>query len=218
MWPAAAARHPKRRNPGACAMIEYFPEVKKIKYEGPRSRNPLSFKHYNPAEKVLGKTMADHLRFSVCYWHTFKGLGADPFGPGTIIRKYNDSSDPMQVAQMTLRAAFEFFDKLGVKFWCFHDRDIAPEGRTLAETNKRLDQIVKLAAKLQRDSDIRLLWGTANLFSHRRYMAGAATNPSPAVFAHAAFSVTWADAGPERWKGRVAYAWWSACRESPTSV
>ena len=194
-------------------MIEYFPEVKKIKYEGPRSRNPLSFKHYNPAEKILGKTMADHLRFSVCYWHTFKGLGADPFGPGTILRKYNDSSDPMQVAQMTLRAAFEFFDKLGVKFWCFHDRDIAPEGRTLAETNKRLDQIVKLAAKLQRDYDIRLLWGTANLFSHRRYMAGAATNPSPAVFAHAAAQVKKAmevtkrlgGAGYVFWGGREGY-------------
>ena len=194
-------------------MIEFFPEVKKIRYEGPKSRNPLAFKHYKAAEKVLGKTMADHLRFSVCYWHTFKGLGADPFGPGTIIRKYNDSSDPMQVAQMTLRAAFEFFDKLGVKFWCFHDRDIAPEGRTLAETNKRLDQIVKLAAKLQRDYNIRLLWGTANLFSHRRYMAGAATNPSPAVFAHAAAQVKKAmevtkqlgGAGYVFWGGREGY-------------
>jgi len=133
--------------------------------------------------------MADHFRFSVCYWHTFKGLGADPFGPGTAIRAYNQSSDPMKVAEMTLEAAFEFLAKLGVSFWCFHDRDIAPEGRNLAETNRNLDRIVKLARKLQRDTGIRPLWGTANLFSNRRYMAGAATNPSPQVFAYAAAQV-----------------------------
>ena len=124
-------------------MPEFFPKVGHIKYEGPDSQNPLAFKHYNPRQKVLGKTMADHLRFSVCYWHTFKGLGADPFGPGTIIRAYNASSDPMAIAEMTLRAAFEFFGKLGVNFWCFHDRDIAPEADTLSETNKRLDKIGK---------------------------------------------------------------------------
>jgi xylose isomerase len=170
-------------------MAEYFPKVKKIKYEGPDSKNPFAFKHYNPKKKVLGKTMADHLRFAVCYWHSFKGLGADPFGPGTIIRNYNDSDDPMKVAEMTMEAAFEFFSKLGVKFWCFHDRDIAPEADTLAETNKRLDKIVKLAKSLQRDTDIKLLWGTSNCFSHRRFMAGAGTNPSPAVFAYAASQI-----------------------------
>lgn len=170
-------------------MKEFFPSVSKIAYEGPGSANPLSFKHYNPSEKIAGKTMAEHFRFSVCYWHTFKGLGADPFGPGTMIRDYNAPSDPMESAEMTLRAAFEFFTKLGVGFWCFHDRDIAPEGGSLAETNKRLDTIVKLAAQLQKDTGVKLLWGTANLFSHRRYMAGAATNPSPAVFAHAAAQV-----------------------------
>jgi xylose isomerase len=171
-------------------MSELIPEVKKpIRYEGPKSRDPLAFKHYNASEKVLGKAMAEHLRFAVCYWHTFKGLGGDPFGPGTMIRNYNASSDPMQVAEMTLRAAFEFFTKLGVGFWCFHDRDIAPEADTLTETNRRLDQIVKLARKLQRDTGVKLLWGTANLFSNRRYMAGAATNPSPAVFAYAAAQV-----------------------------
>ena len=170
-------------------MPEFFPEVKMVKFEGPKSRNPLAFRHYNAAEKVLGKSMADHLRFSVCYWHTFKGLGGDPFGPGTIIRKYNNSSDPMAVAEMTMWAAFEFFAKLGVDYWCFHDRDIAPEGDTLAESNKNLDKIVKLARKLQRDTGIKPLWGTANLFSNRRYMAGAATNPSPAVFAYAAAQV-----------------------------
>ena len=170
-------------------MTEFFPEVKKVKYEGPDSKNPLAFKHYNPKEKVLGKTMADHLRFAVCYWHTFKGLGGDPFGPGTMIRDYNNSSDPMEVAEMTLQAAFEFFTKLGVNFWCFHDRDIAPEADTLAETNQRLDKIVKLAKKLQKDTGIKLLWGTTNAFSNRRFMSGASTNPSPDVFAYAASQV-----------------------------
>jgi len=170
-------------------MAEYFPDVRKIKYEGPSSKNPLSFKHYNPDEKVMGKTMREHFRFAVCYWHTFKNLGADPFGPGTMIRKYNQSDDPMKVAEETLEAAFEFFTKLGVDFWCFHDRDIAPEADNLAETNQRLDHIVKLAKKMQSDTGLKLLWGTSNLFSHRRFMAGAGTNPSPAVFAYAASQV-----------------------------
>ncbi len=170
-------------------MKEYFPEVKKIKYEGVKSKNPLSFKHYNPDEVVMGKTMAEHLRFAVCYWHTFKGLGNDPFGPGTIIRNYNASSDPMKVAEMTMEAAFEFFTKLGVGFWCFHDRDIAPEADNLAETNNRLDKIVKKAQKLQQQTGVKLLWGTTNAFSHRRFMAGAGTNPSPEVFAYAASQI-----------------------------
>jgi len=170
-------------------MKEFFPRIKPIAYEGPQSKKPLAYKHYNPQEKVLGKTMAEHLRFAVCYWHSFKGGGADMFGPGTMDRNYNKPSDPMEAAEWTMRAAFEFFTKLGVKFWCFHDRDIAPEANNLAETNKRLDEIVKLAKKLQRDTGVKCLWGTANLFSHPRYMAGAATNPSPAVFAHAAAQV-----------------------------
>ncbi|MDP6504309.1 MAG: xylose isomerase [Planctomycetota bacterium] len=170
-------------------MQEFFPGVSKIKYDGPDSKDPLSFKHYNPNQKVLGKKMKDHLRFAVCYWHSFKGLGNDPFGPGTIIREYNNSSCPMEVAEMTMHAAFEFFTKLGVEYWCFHDRDIAPEADTLAETNARLDKIVKLAKKLQNDNGMKLLWGTTNAFSHRRFMAGASTNPSPAVFAYAASQV-----------------------------
>ncbi|MGD0077719.1 MAG: xylose isomerase [Sedimentisphaerales bacterium] len=170
-------------------MAEYFSKVKKIKYEGPDSKNPLSFKHYNPEEVVLGKKMAEHLRFASCYWHTFKNLGADQFGGGTIIRAYNDSSDPMEVANMTMDAAFEFFTKLGVNFWCFHDRDIAPEADNLSETNKRLDKIVQKAKKLQADTGMTLLWGTTNAFSHRRFMAGAGTNPSPKVFAYAASQI-----------------------------
>ncbi len=170
-------------------MNEFFPKVKKIRYEGADSKNPLAFKHYNPKQKILGKTMAEHLRFAVCYWHTFKGLGSDPFGPGTILRNYNQSRDPMQVAEDTMVAAFEFFTKLGVNFWCFHDRDIAPEANNLSETNKRLDKIVAFAKKLQKDTGVKLLWGTTNAFSHRRFMAGAGTNPSPAVFAYAASQI-----------------------------
>ena len=170
-------------------MNEFFPKIKKIKYEGTDSKNPLAFKHYKANQRIMGKTMAEHLRFAVCYWHTFKGLGSDPFGPGTIIRNYNASDDPMQVAEDTMHAAFEFFTKLGVNFWCFHDRDIAPEADNLAETNKRLDKIVKLAKKLQKDTGVKLLWGTTNAFSHRRFMAGAGTNPSPQVFAYAASQI-----------------------------
>lgn len=170
-------------------MAEYFPSVKKIKYEGPDSKNPFAFKHYDPKAKVLGKTMAEHLRFAVCYWHTFKGLGSDQFGGPTIIRSYDKSSDPMKRAEETMEAAFEFFTKLGVGFWCFHDRDIAPEASTLAETNKRLDKIVAQAKKLQSNTGVKLLWGTTNAFSHRRFLAGASTNPSPEVFAYAASQV-----------------------------
>ena len=194
-------------------MNKYFPKVSKIKYEGPDSKNPLAFKHYNPRKKIMGKSMAEHLRFAVCYWHTFKGLGSDQFGMDTIVRNYNKSDDPMAVAEMTMEAAFEFFTKLGVDFWCFHDRDIAPEADTLAETNKRLDQIVKLAKKLQRDTGVKLLWGTSNCFSHPRFMAGAGTNPSPAVFAYAASQIKKAmeitkelgGAGYVFWGGREGY-------------
>ncbi len=170
-------------------MNKFFPKIKKIKYEGADSKNPLAFKHYNPKQKVLGKTMAEHLRFAVCYWHTFKGLGGDQFGPGTMIRKYDQSGNPMQVAEDTMYAAFEFFTKLGINFWCFHDRDISPEADNLAETNQRLDKMVKLAKKLQKETGVQLLWGTTNAFSHRRFMAGAGTNPSPDIFAYAASQI-----------------------------
>jgi len=194
-------------------MGEYFPEVKKVKYEGPDSKNPLAFKHYKRDEVVLGKTMAEHLRFSVCYWHTFKNLGSDQFGFDTIIRSYNSASEPMKTAEMTMDAAFEFFTKLGVDFWCFHDRDIAPEADNLAETNRRLDKLVGKAGTLQKQTGVRLLWGTSNLFWHRRFMAGAGTNPSPAVFAYAASQIKKAmeithelgGAGYVFWGGREGY-------------
>ena len=171
-------------------MHEYFPEVKKpVRYEGPDSKNPLAFKYYNPKKKVLGKTMAEHLRFAVCYWHTFKAGGSDMFGGDTMVRDFHDAPEPLEAAEQTMYAAFEFFSKLGVKFWCFHDADIAPEGDSLADTNKNLDHMVKLAKRLQKEHGIKLLWGTCNLFSHPRFMAGAATNPSPDVFAYAAAKV-----------------------------
>lgn len=194
-------------------MTQYFPEIGRIVYEGPDSRNPLAFKHYQPDEIIAGKPMRAHLRFAVCYWHTFQGLGGDPFGPGSILREYHRGSDPLAIAEQTLRAAFEFFTKLGVEFWCFHDRDIAPEADTLIETNKRLDRIVKLAGQLQNDHNVKLLWGTTNAFSHRRFMAGAATNPNPAIFAYAAAQVKKAmecthalgGAGYVFWGGREGY-------------
>jgi len=192
---------------------EYFPKIGKIKFEGPKSKNPLSFKQYNPNEKILGKTMEQHLRFAVCYWHTLKGLGGDQFGLSTISRNYNQGNSPMEIAEMTMRAAFEFFTKLGVKYWCFHDRDIAPEGNSLSESNKNLDRIVALAKRLQRETGIKTLWGTANLFSNKRFMAGAATNPSPDIFAYAAAQVKKAmevtkelgGAGYVFWGGREGY-------------
>jgi xylose isomerase len=192
---------------------QFFPDVQRIAYEGPDSRNPLAFKHYDAAAVVAGKTMAEHLRFAVCYWHTFRGAGADMFGAPTMRHRWSSAADPMRAAEETLEAAFEFFTKLGVGFWCFHDRDIAPEGDTLAETNRRLDRIVALAAKLQDDTGVRLLWGTTNAFSHPRFLAGAATNPSPAVFAYAASQVKKAmelthqlgGAGYVFWGGREGY-------------
>jgi xylose isomerase len=194
-------------------MATYFPGVKQIRYEGPNSKNPLAFKHYDPKKKILGKTMAEHLRFSVCYWHTFKGLGRDPFGMETIVRAYNNAPTPMKAAELTLEAAFEFFSKLGVEYWCFHDRDIAPEGDTLRESNLNLDLIVAHAKKLQSDHGMQLLWGTACLFAHPRYMSGAATSPYPEVFAYAAAQVKKAlevthelgGAGYVFWGGREGY-------------
>lgn len=188
-------------------MPEYFPGVKPIQFEGADSKKPLAFKHYNPKQKVLGKTMEDHFRFAVSYWHTFKGLGQDPFGMPTMIRSYNRGTDEMAVAEQTMEAAFEFFSKLGVKFWCFHDSDISPEADTLVETNRRLDRIVKLAKNLQNDTGISLLWGTCNLFSNRRFLAGAATNPSPEVFAFAAAKVKKALEVTKELKGQ-GYTFW----------
>ena len=140
-------------------------------------------------EMFDGKTLRDHLRFSIAYWHSFRGAGGDPFGPGTIRRPWESGKDQISVAKRRMDAAFEFFVKIEAPFWCFHDRDIAPEGATLAESNRNLDAIVAHAKQLQKATGVRLLWGTANLFSNPRYMCGAATNPDAHVFAYAAAQV-----------------------------
>lgn len=166
-----------------------FPEIPTIAYEGPKSKNPLAFKHYNPEEVVEGKTMREHLRFSVVYWHTFRGTGADPFGAGTMLRPWDDGSNSVENACRRARVAFEFIEKLGAPFYAFHDRDVAPEGATLAETNRNLDAVVKVLKEEQERTGIRLLWGTANLFSNPRFVHGAATSPNADVFAYAAAQV-----------------------------
>jgi len=169
--------------------MAYFPEIPKIPYEGPKSKNPLAFKHYNADEVVDGRTMREWLRFSVCYWHTFRGTGSDPFGAGTLQRPWDDGTDSLENAQKRVRVAFEFFEKLGAPYYCFHDRDVAPEGSTLAESNRLLDEVAKVLAEEQQRTGVKLLWGTANLFSHPRYMHGAATSCNADVFAYAAAQV-----------------------------
>jgi xylose isomerase len=169
--------------------MTHFPKIKKITYEGPGSRRALAFKHYNPDEIIGGKSLKEQMRFSIAYWHSFRGVGSDPFGPGTIARPWEKGKDPVSVAKMRMDAAFEFFTKIEAPFYAFHDRDIAPEGRTLAESNRNLDKIVAHAKGLQKSTGVKLLWGTANLFSNPRYMCGAATNPDAHVFAYAAAQV-----------------------------
>ena len=166
-----------------------FPEVGKIRYEGPDSRNPLAFRWYNEDEVVEGKTMRDHFRFSVVYWHTFRGTGSDPFGSATMLRPWEDGSDSVENAIRRVRAAFEFVEKLGAPFYAFHDRDVAPEGKTLAETNRNLDAVVRVLKEEQQRTGIKLLWGTANLFSNPRYLHGASTSCNADAFAFAAAQV-----------------------------
>jgi xylose isomerase len=190
-----------------------FPEVTKIRYEGPDSDNPLAFRWYNPDEVVEGKTMKEHLRFTVVYWHTFRGTGSDPFGSGTMIRPWDDGSESVENACRRARVAFEFFEKLDAPFYAFHDRDVAPEGKTLAESNANLDAVAKVLKEEQKRTGVKLLWGTANMFSNRRFMHGAATTCNVEVFAYAAAQVKKAlevtkDLGGENyvfWGGREGY-------------
>jgi len=166
-----------------------FPDIQKICYLGPQSKNALSFRHYNESEVVAGKTMKDHLRFSVAYWHTLRGTGSDPFGPGTMLRPWETGADNVDMAQKRVRVAFEFMEKLTTPFFCFHDRDIAPEGASLAETNKNLDAVVKVIQEEMQRTGVKLLWGTANLFSNPRFVHGAATSPNADAFAYASAQV-----------------------------
>ena len=193
---------------------EYFPKIGKIEYKGADSTDPLSFRYYDAERVINGKKMKDHFRFATCYWHTFCGNGGDPFGAGTKVYPWDNSNDPMDAAADRLDAAFEFFTKLGTGFYCFHDRDLAPEGNSPKGSLNNLKRLTKLASQKQEDSGVRLLWGTANLFSHPRYMNGAATNPDFQVITHAASQVKGAidatiELGGENyvfWGGREGYS------------
>ena len=167
----------------------FFGVEQPIRYEGPDSANPLAFRWYQADRVVLGKTMEEHLRFAVCYWHSFCWPGSDPFGGATFERPWMEAGDPMAMARLKAEVAFEMFALLGVPFFTFHDRDIAPEGATLAESNRNVKAIAEHFQESMAEAKVRLLWGTANMFSHRRFMAGAATNPDLEVFTYAAAQV-----------------------------
>ncbi|MEC9344252.1 MAG: xylose isomerase [Pseudomonadota bacterium] len=169
----------------------FFRDIAKIPYEGPDSDNPLAFHHYDPDEIVMGKRLEDHLRFAVAYWHSFNWPGGDPFGGQTFERPWfpDVAGDTMEAAKLKADVAFEMFTALGAPFFCFHDVDVRPEGASLAENTRNLNEIVGYFEKKIQETGVKLLWGTANLFSHRRYMGGAATNPDPEVFAFAAATV-----------------------------
>lgn len=192
--------------------INYFESANKVLYEGKDSKNPLAFKYYNPEEVVGGKTMKDQLRFSIAYWHTFTADGTDPFGAATMQRSW-DRYDGMDLAKARVEAAFQLFETLNVPFFAFHDRDIAPEGSTLQETNKNLDVIVTMIKEYMQTSNVKLLWNTANMFTNPRFVHGAATSCNADVFAYAAAQVkkgleTAKELGAENyvfWGGREGY-------------
>jgi xylose isomerase len=192
-------------------MTDFFNGISKIKYEGPQSDNDFAFRHYNPDEVVMGKPMREHLRFGAAYWHSFAWQGGDPFGGQTFERPW--FGDTLELAKLKADVAFEMFDILGVPYYCFHDADVRPEGADFAENTRNLEAIVDYFAEKQDATGVKLLWGTANLFSHRRFMSGAATNPDPDVFAFSAATIkTCMDAtiklGGENyvlWGGREGY-------------
>ena len=163
---------------------EYFKNISQIKFEGVESDNPLAFRWYDENKIVAGKSLKEHLRYSCAYWHSFNGSGADPFGEPTHIFPWNEKQDPIERAKDKMDAAFEFITKMNLPFYCFHDVDIVDYTNDVAGNEKRLQAITEYAKQKQQDSGVKLLWGTANLFSHRRYMNGAATNPDFHVLAH----------------------------------
>ncbi|MEL6572479.1 MAG: xylose isomerase [Pseudomonadota bacterium] len=169
-------------------MSDYFAGIAPIQYEGPESDNPMAFRHYNPDEKLGDKTMAEHLRFAVCYWHNFVWEGNDPFGGQTFDRPWFPA-DTMALAKLKADAAFDMFRILGVPYYCFHDHDVRPEGASLQESHDRLNEMADYLEAKMANGGPRLLWGTANMFSNRRYMSGASTNPDPEVFAYCASTV-----------------------------
>jgi xylose isomerase len=168
---------------------KFFSIDKPVAYEGPSSKNPLAFKWYDPDKVVLGKRMEEHLRFAVCYWHSFCWTGTDPFGGDSFQRPWMQPGDPMQMAKLKADVAFELFRLLRVPFFTFHDRDVAPEAGSISDSNRNVRQIGEIFSRKMEGTSLKPLWGTANLFSNRRYMAGAATNPDPAMFAYAAAQV-----------------------------
>ncbi|MDP0499156.1 MAG: xylose isomerase [Verrucomicrobiota bacterium JB022] len=188
-------------------MSEAFPDVPKIEFEGPKSRNPLAFKHYNRDEVVLGKTMADHLRFGAAYWHVMRNELSDPFGAGTAQTPWDDKSNSVANAQKRVGVFFEFLEKTGIDYYCFHDRDVAPEGKDLAESNRNLDAVVQTLEEAQQRTGKKLLWGTASLFTHTRYMHGGATSCSADVYAYAAGQVKKALEVTHR-LGGLGYTFW----------
>ncbi|MEM6364336.1 MAG: xylose isomerase [Planctomycetota bacterium] len=169
--------------------MSHFPDVDTITYEGPKSDNPLAFRWYNPDEVIEGRSMKDHLRFSVVYWHTFRGTGADPFGPGTALRPWDDGTESVENACKRAEVAFELFTKLQAPYYAFHDRDVAPEGESLSHSHQNLDKVVDVLEAQQQATGVKLLWGTANMFSNPRFMHGAATSCNADVFAYAAAQV-----------------------------
>ena len=168
-------------------MTDFFQGIPQIRYEGPQTDNEFAFRHYNPDEMVMGKSLKEHLRFAVAYWHSFAWEGGDPFGGRSFERPWFGSQ--MALSKLKADVAFEMFDILGVPYFCFHDADVRPEGRNFAENTRNLEEMVEYFALKMETSQTRLLWGTANLFSHRRFMAGAATNPDPDVFAFSAATI-----------------------------
>ena len=165
-------------------MQDYFKNIPEIQFEGENSDNPLAFKFYDENKIILGKTMKEHFHFATCYWHTFTWPGLDPFGGQTFERPWMGSGDPIKMAEQKLNCAFDFFIKIKTPFFCFHDRDIAPEGSNYKETQKNFMHIIDLMEKKIEETGMKLLCGTANAFSHKRYMSGASTNPDPEFFAY----------------------------------
>ena len=194
-------------------MTTYFDKIEKVNYEGVNSTNPFAFKYYDADKVILGKTMAEHLRLAVCYWHTFCWAGTDMFGGASLDRSWQKNADPLAGAKQKAEIAFEFFSKLGIPYYCFHDVDVAPEGNSFKEYLNNFNTIVDILEQKQAQTGVKLLWGTANCFTNPRYMAGASTNPNPEVFAWAAAQVFTAMNAPKRlggenyvlWGGREGY-------------
>lgn len=188
-------------------MTSYFDHIPNIQFEGTESNNPLAFHHYNPEQVILGKTMQEHLRFAACYWHNFCWDGADVFGQGTFSRPWLKPMDAMQSAIQKADVAFEFFSKLNIPYYCFHDTDVAPQGDGIREYVANFARLVDLLEQKQDETGLQLLWGTANLFSHPRYAAGAASNPNPEVFTYAATQVFHAMNATKRLNGSNYVLW-----------